>query len=185
MSVPDSQYDYYAKVIKENNKPLMMKTKVPSIDPMKKPIKSINKGSFTPMAKPIKIGLPPEHSGVVDWAGNKFHYFKGQLHRKRGPAIEYANGSVEFWLNGLRVSFEDWKARVGSAYLDQVKQYADENDELKKEIAKLKTTMGAVQPVLLETQDTKKEITKEKLPPVEMSKDNIILEKDKHNLVVD
>jgi hypothetical protein len=35
--------------------------------------------------------------------GSKFWYTNGKLHRENGPAIEFANGKKEYWLNGKRI----------------------------------------------------------------------------------
>ncbi len=38
---------------------------------------------------------------IVDAAGTKRHYnSKDELHREDGPAIEYADGSKSWWING-------------------------------------------------------------------------------------
>lgn len=31
----------------------------------------------------------------------EYHYY-GELHRENGPAVEYANGSKQWWINGKR-----------------------------------------------------------------------------------
>jgi len=33
----------------------------------------------------------------------------GQFHRKNGPAVEWANGSKEWWLNGKKITEEMMK----------------------------------------------------------------------------
>ena len=35
--------------------------------------------------------------GIIKW------YQNGKLHRLDGPAIEYTNGDVEYWINGEQV----------------------------------------------------------------------------------
>ena len=37
---------------------------------------------------------------VKKYADAKEYYLNGKLHRKAGPAIEYANGAEEYYLNG-------------------------------------------------------------------------------------
>jgi len=42
---------------------------------------------------------------VVDSMGTRRWFLNGELHRVDGPAIEFANGSKEWWINGERL----WK----------------------------------------------------------------------------
>ena len=42
----------------------------------------------------------------VDSLGTVSCYKNGKLHREDGPAIEYANGSKEWWLNGVEYTEE-------------------------------------------------------------------------------
>ena len=38
---------------------------------------------------------------IIDEYGTKWYYNEqGQLHRTDGPAVEYANGDKEWWVNG-------------------------------------------------------------------------------------
>jgi len=37
---------------------------------------------------------------IEDANGTKWWYLNGQLHREDGPAVEYADGSKEWYLNG-------------------------------------------------------------------------------------
>ena len=39
----------------------------------------------------------------TDEDGTKYYYQHGELHRDDGPAIEYANGYKEWWLNDVKV----------------------------------------------------------------------------------
>ena len=55
----------------------------------------------------------------IDEYGTKVWYLNGKLHRKDGPAIEYANGYKEWWFNGLRHR-EDGPARE---YIDGDKEW--------------------------------------------------------------
>lgn len=74
------------------------------------------------------------HDGVyIDWRGSKIRvidemlhgtngkpavehvdgttlwYVKGELHRIDGPAVEYPDGEVEFWFNGMECyDFDEW-----------------------------------------------------------------------------
>ena len=45
--------------------------------------------------------------------GDKRWYLNGELHRTGGPAIEYSDGSQEWWINGIEYSEEEF---------DQVKE---------------------------------------------------------------
>ena len=38
--------------------------------------------------------------------GDKHWYLNGKLHREDGPAVEYANGDKEWWLNDEQVNPE-------------------------------------------------------------------------------
>lgn len=40
--------------------------------------------------------------------GDKFWYKFIDLHREDGPAVERADGSVEWWFNGHKMSFSCW-----------------------------------------------------------------------------
>jgi len=40
--------------------------------------------------------------------GGKDYYFYGMLHREDGPAVEYSNGALDWYLNGLFYLFEEW-----------------------------------------------------------------------------
>ena len=64
------------------------------------------------------LGPGPVH-GVGAWAvpgasiyiegGNVYRFTDGQLHNDTGPAVELAGGSVEYWLNGVRMSPRSWR----------------------------------------------------------------------------
>ena len=42
-----------------------------------------------------------EDGPAVEWAnGTKYWWLNGELHREDGPAIEWANGTKYWWLNG-------------------------------------------------------------------------------------
>ena len=47
--------------------------------------------------QPHRLGAP----AIITDGGTKFWFVNGLLHREDGPAVEYANGRTEFWLNGL------------------------------------------------------------------------------------
>jgi hypothetical protein len=40
------------------------------------------------------------------------HCKDGKYHREDGPAVEWANGSKEWWLNGTSHTEKEWKTRL-------------------------------------------------------------------------
>ena len=46
--------------------------------------------------------------------GSKFWYVNGKQHRTDGPACEYPNGNKYYFLNGIQYSYEDWKKKLNS-----------------------------------------------------------------------
>ncbi len=51
----------------------------------------------------------------IDDYGNKYHYNdKGQLHREDGTAIEWANGTKSWYINGKELSEEEFNNRLKS-----------------------------------------------------------------------
>ena len=44
----------------------------------------------------------------IDEYGNKYWHLNDQLHRIDGPAIEYINGDMEWWLDDNEYTFEEW-----------------------------------------------------------------------------
>ena len=63
----------------------------------------------------------------------------GQLHRTDGPAVEYSDGSKEWWINGLRHREDGPAIEYGSGYkswyLNDIR-YTEE--EFHQELIKLK-----------------------------------------------
>ena len=53
-----------------------------------------------------------EYTVKVYPSGYKEWYFNGQLHREDGPALEWANGSKYWFLNGEEVTEEEHKRRT-------------------------------------------------------------------------
>jgi hypothetical protein len=49
---------------------------------------------------------------VVDAEGNTIWYKNDVYHREDGPAIEYWDGDREWWLNGEKLSEEEFKKRT-------------------------------------------------------------------------
>jgi len=45
----------------------------------------------------------------IDEYGNKRWYLNGLLHREDGPAVEYADGNKEWWLNDTPYSKEEYR----------------------------------------------------------------------------
>ena len=48
--------------------------------------------------------------GSIFWREGHWHgsaFFPGDRHRVEGPAIEFDNGEVEYWLHGERVTKEE------------------------------------------------------------------------------
>jgi hypothetical protein len=50
---------------------------------------------------------------IVYAHGTQSWYQHGILHRETGPAIIHANGDVEFWLNHVKYTEEEWAEKVG------------------------------------------------------------------------
>ena len=48
-------------------------------------------------------------NGLIVYSnGTKFWYQNDRLHRTDGPAIEYPNGSIEYWLNDDQYSYDEF-----------------------------------------------------------------------------
>jgi hypothetical protein len=43
---------------------------------------------------------------------DKYWYLNGKLHREDGPAIEYLNGTKEWWLNGEQLTEEEFNREM-------------------------------------------------------------------------
>jgi len=55
----------------------------------------------------------PDFTGcVIDKYGDKFWYLNGKYHRTDGPAVEFADGSKAWLLNGERLTEEKWTYTV-------------------------------------------------------------------------
>lgn len=54
---------------------------------------------------PLKTSMSAFSGGTRIWKA------KGNLHREDGPAVEYASGSKEWWLDGKMVRVEHPRAR--------------------------------------------------------------------------
>jgi hypothetical protein len=52
-----------------------------------------------------KNGKKHREDGPAKTCGSKSEewYFEGKLHRKDGPAIIYSDGSVDYWVNGIKL----------------------------------------------------------------------------------
>jgi hypothetical protein len=44
--------------------------------------------------------------------GDKFWYKNGLLHRTDGPAVEFANGDKSWWLEGIRYTEEEYNNKI-------------------------------------------------------------------------
>ena len=49
---------------------------------------------------------------TVDDYGTKSWFLNDRLHREDGPAIEWADGSKSWWINGEYLTEENWKKKV-------------------------------------------------------------------------
>ena len=49
---------------------------------------------------------------VINEVGDKFYYFGNKLHNLEGPAVEYVDGSKEWWINDCLFSEEDFNSMV-------------------------------------------------------------------------
>lgn len=46
---------------------------------------------------------------IIGWQCQQLWYVKGKLHRTDGPAVEHADGTREWWLDGVQVDqLEHW-----------------------------------------------------------------------------
>ena len=66
-----------------------------------------------------------EYTVKVHDSGNKYWFLNGARHREDGPAIEYANGSKEWYKNGKRLIVIDGK---------EIKISEESFNELKKSL---------------------------------------------------
>lgn len=56
-----------------------------------------------------------KQTGPVKFAsGTVFWYYEGNLHKTDGPAIEYLDGSKEYWLNDKHYSYQEWYTIVNN-----------------------------------------------------------------------
>ena len=54
--------------------------------------------------------LHREDGPAIEWSdGSKEWYLKGQRHREDGPAIEWSDGSKWWYLKGQRLTEEQWR----------------------------------------------------------------------------
>ena len=49
---------------------------------------------------------------AIDADGTKFWRQHGKLHRLTGPAVEYSNGEVEYWIKGEELSKKQFEERI-------------------------------------------------------------------------
>jgi hypothetical protein len=56
---------------------------------------------------------------AVEWSdGSKEWWLYGKLHRTDGPAIEYSNGFTEWYLNGIQLTEEEFNKRTNLCTID-------------------------------------------------------------------
>ncbi len=55
-----------------------------------------------------------------DKHGYKVWLIKGKYHREDGPAFEYTDGDVEYWLNDIEYSKEDYEVEVVKLKLKRI-----------------------------------------------------------------
>jgi hypothetical protein len=52
---------------------------------------------------------------AIEYAdGTKVWYLNGQWHRTDGPAVEYADGRKMWWVNGQQLTFAEWLDRAAA-----------------------------------------------------------------------
>jgi hypothetical protein len=49
-----------------------------------------------------------DNNPFISSFGNKYWRLNGKLHRVDGHALEFADGTKEWWLNNKHYSFDDW-----------------------------------------------------------------------------
>ena len=49
---------------------------------------------------------------VIMARGDRLYFTSSKLHRLDGPAVEAEDGSVQFWIQGLRVDEQEWRRRT-------------------------------------------------------------------------
>ena len=56
-----------------------------------------------------------KQTGIVKFAsGTMFWYFKGKLHRIDGPAVEWHDGTKDYFLNNEICSYQEWYTIVNN-----------------------------------------------------------------------
>lgn len=65
-------------------------------------------------------------SGVKEW------YLNGKRHREDGPAIEYPDGSKEWWENGIRIKTE-WVGDGGKLWWEEKEEKDARREEFEHE----------------------------------------------------
>jgi len=57
--------------------------------------------------------LHREDGPAIEYAdGTKFWFVNGQRHRLDGPAVEWYDGSVAYWIEGKHLTFKQFLART-------------------------------------------------------------------------
>ena len=52
-----------------------------------------------------------EYKKIIDDDGNKFFYMNGKFHNENGPAIIYANGIKNWYLDGICYTENEFNAK--------------------------------------------------------------------------
>lgn len=78
--------------------------------------------------------IPDNFTGSAKFLNHKVHYYKGKIHRRGGPAVEYVSHGYEFWLYGKQVSFDDWLNNYAQPIMKQKKECEDKIANLEKEL---------------------------------------------------
>jgi hypothetical protein len=62
-----------------------------------------------------------ENSPAVEWNnGSKEWWLNGLRHREDGPAIEYYNGSESWWINSIKYTEQEYKLEMRSRKLTKL-----------------------------------------------------------------
>ena len=73
-------------------------------------------GTFWHKGAKLRI-LHRENGHAIEYSnGTKEWYVNGELHRIDGPAVEGFDGFKAWWLNDYQMDFEDWKIVVRRYY---------------------------------------------------------------------
>ena len=57
---------------------------------------------------------------LIDSKNNKYCFLEGMWHKEDGPAIEYANGDKQYYLNEKHYTEETWRKEVRRRKLEKI-----------------------------------------------------------------